>query len=210
MIDKEQFENLLLATLPASEPDRNEWILLQENSLEITKAHKAANKSLAVITELHSLCGIDSFDKLFEAQNNVKAFIHSKMMESKTLRTLAENIDINLLTVPAGLQRAEVLLANTFDKQFLFFENSEWQIDLERLVYYLEQFRFYAKTPEQKKKLELTQSLVEYLNQIGMGVYSKHAFVNSMIQIALTPEGTYGFQVDTNWIISKNDSDYKN
>jgi len=217
--EKQNFENLLamlpqkeepLLAIAESEPDRADWVLIQENTLELTKAHKAANKSLEAISELHQLCGIDSFEKLLNAQNNVKLFIQGRMLSIPALKTLAENIDINLLNVPPNLQRAETLLAGVIDKQFLFFLDGEWSLDFDRLEDYLEQFRKYAKTDEQKKKLELTQSLVEYLNQIGMGVYSKHAFVNSMIQIALTPEGTYGFQVDTNWIISKNDSDYKN
>ena len=217
--EKQNFENLLamlpqkeepLLAIAESEPDRADWILLQENTHELNKAHASANKSLAAISELHSLCGIDSFEKLDAAQNDVTKFIHGVMLLNPTIKKLAENIPINLLNVPAGLQRAEALLSNVFDKQFIFFENNEWSLDFERLEDYLEQFRFYAKTDEQKKKLELTQNLCPYLNGLTIGTYSRHAFVNRMIQIAANPEGTYGFIPDTTWILADNQKDFLN
>jgi len=212
--DEENF-NSLLAMLPKeetllaiaeSEPDRADWILLQENSHELNKAHASANKSLAAISELHSLCGIDSFDSLLKAQTNVKLFIQGEMLKNETLKTLSESIDISLLTVPAGLQRAEALLSNVFDKQFIFFENNEWSLDFERLEDYLEQFRFYAKTDEQKEKFHLTNNLCCYLNGLNMGNYSRHGFLNRMITIDIE----HGFVPDTNWILSSNATDFKN
>jgi len=213
--EKQNFENLLamlpqkeepLLAIAESEPDRADWILLQENSHELNKAHASANKSLAAISELHSLCGIDSFDSLLKAQTNVKLFIQGEMLKNETLKTLSQSIDINLLNVPPGLQRAEALLSNVFDKQFLFFENNEWQIDFERLEDYLEQFRKYAKTDEQIEKFHLTNQVCVYLNSINMGTYSKHGFMSRMVQLDLTN----GFVPDPNWILSSNATDYKN
>ena len=217
--EKQNFENLLamlpqkeepLLAIAESEPDRADWVLIQENTLELTKAHKAANKSLEAISELHQLCGIDSFEKLLNAQNNVKLFIQGRMLSIPALKTLAENIPINLLNVPPNLQRAETLLAGVIDKQFLFFTDGEWQINFDALEFYLEQFRKYAKTIEQLEKYFLTKNLCTYLNGLTIGTYSRHAFVNRMIQIAANPEGTYGFIPDTNWILADDQKDFLN
>jgi len=207
--EKEQFETLL-ASLPENHKPDPDPILLQENNFEIDRVHRATNKALAALVELNSLCGIDSFDKLFEAQNDVKAFIYSEMLKIKALKTLAENIPINLLNVPPNLQRAETLLAGVIDKQFLFFEDGEWSLDFDRLEDYLEQFRFYAKTPEQIEKFHLTNNLCCYLNGLNMGNYSRHGFMNRMIQIAANPEGTFGFIPDTTWILADNEKDFLN
>ena len=204
-IDKEQFETLL-ASLPENQAPDPDPILLQENSLEIDRVHRTVNKSLEAILELHQLCGIDSFDKLFTAQNDVKGFIHGEMKKNKTLKTLSESIDISMLTVPAGLQRAEVLLANTFSKDFLIFIDGEWSIEFNILESHLEAWRYYAKTPEQIEKYHLTKGLCDYLNAINMGTYSKHGFMSRMVQLDLTN----GFVPDPNWILSSNATDYKN
>jgi len=193
--EKEQFETL-----------KNDWQLLSENSHEIDKAHRATNKALAALVELNSLCGIDSFDKLFTAQNDVTKFIHGVMLLNPTIKKLAENIPINLLNVPPNLQRAETLLAGVIDKQFLFFIDGEWSLDFDRLEDYLEQFRFYAKTPEQIEKFHLTNNLCCYLNGLNMGNYSRHGFLNRMIQIDIE----HGFVPDCNFILSSNATDYKN
>ena len=144
--EKQNFENLLamlpkeetLLAIAESEIDKADWQLLTENNFEIDRVHRATNKALAALVELNSLCGIDSFDKLFEAQNDVKAFIYSEMLKIKALKTLAENIPINLLNVPPNLQRAETLLAGVIDKQFLFFEDGEWSLDFDRLEDYFQ------------------------------------------------------------------------
>ena len=208
-IDKEQFETLL-ASLPENHKPDPDPILLQENNFEIDRAHRATNKALAALVELNSLCGIDSFEKLDAAQNDVTKFIHGVMLLNPTIKKLAENIPINLLNVPPNLQRAETLLGGVIDRQFLFFTDGEWQINFDALESYLEQFRFYAKSVEQLEKFFLTKGLCEYLNSLNIGTYSRHAFCNSMMQIAVNPEGTYGFIPDTNWILSENKTAFRN